>query len=119
MKATIPVKGEVSVDGKPVADVLVTCENVQGLDAKNTTVSSGKTNEEGKFDVSTYKQADGAPEGDYALTFSWREYSVLKHAYIGPDKLNKRYANAKNSKFHFKAEPGKPVDLGKIELTTK
>ena len=35
------------------------------------------------------------------------------------DRLNKRYEDKKASKTTVKVESGKPVDLGKIELTTK
>jgi hypothetical protein len=118
-KPTVPVQGEVYVDGRPAAGVVIRCENVAGVDANNPTVSSAKTGEDGRFYVSTYRRADGAPEGQYALVFSWREYGVLQHAYIGPDKLKRRYSSAKNSTFRFKVEPGKPVDLGRIELTTR
>jgi 5-hydroxyisourate hydrolase-like protein (transthyretin family) len=119
VKPTVPVKGEVYVDGKPAADVAITCENVQGQDAKNPTVSSAKTKEDGKFAISTYEKGDGVPEGEYGLAFTWREYSAFKHAYVGPEKLGKRYSDPKQSKVRFKVEKGKPVDLGKIELTTK
>ncbi len=82
-------------------------------------MSTATTTADGKFALSTYKEADGLPEGDYALTFSWREYNVVKHTYVGPDKLKGRYTDAKQSKFRVKVEKGKPVDLGRLELTTK
>jgi hypothetical protein len=117
-KPTIPVKGEVYVDGKPAGALSIVIENVQG-DTTTPSGSAALTKDDGTFQVSTYKQDDGAPEGEYALAFSWRQYSMLKRSYTGPDKLNDRYKEAKKSKVRFKVEKGKPVDLGKIELTTK
>jgi len=119
IKPTFPVSGELSVNGKPVADVTIVCENVQGADAKNPTVSSAKTTADGKFAFSTYREGDGVPEGEYALTFSWREYSNAKRSFIGADKLNGRYKDPKQSKVRVKVEKGKPVKLDKIELITK
>lgn len=119
IKPTFPVKGQLSVDGKPVADVAIACESVQGPDVKNPSVSSARTAADGTFAFSTYREGDGLPEGEYALTFSWREYSNAKHNFVGPDKLKGRYADPKQSKFRVKVEKGKPVDLGKVELTTK
>jgi len=45
--------------------------------------------------------------------------NMLSRSYGGPDKLNKRYTNPEKSEIKFTVEPGKPVDLGVIELTTK
>ena len=39
--------------------------------------------------------------------------------YGGKDKLNKRYSKAADSVSKFKAEDGKPIDLGIVELKTK
>ncbi len=43
---------------------------------------------------------------------------VISRSYGGPDKLKKRYSKPEKSEITF-VEPGKPVDLGVIELTTK
>jgi hypothetical protein len=119
VKPTFPVKGELLVDGKAVADVAIACENVQGVDTTNPTMSSARTAADGKFAFSTYKEGDGLPEGEYVLTFTWREYSNVKHNFVGPDKLKGRYKDPKESKVRVKVEKGKPADLGRIELTTR
>jgi len=118
-KETFPVKGEVSVDGQPAGALAVYCTNAAGMDTKMPTVSQTITKEDGKFEISTYGQSDGVPEGEYILTFMWGKADVLHGGYGGPDKLNGRYKDPKESKVRFKVEKGKPVDLGKIELTTK
>ncbi|TXT37809.1 MAG: Uncharacterized protein FD138_560, partial [Planctomycetota bacterium] len=58
-------------------------------------------------------------EGDYALTFLWGEFNVISRSYGGPDKLKDRYKSPQESKVKFTAKKGTPLDLGKIELTTK
>lgn len=118
-KETFPVKGMVLVDGQPAGTLAVYCNNVAGMDTKMPTVSQTFTKEDGSFEISTYGQSDGVPEGEYTLTFMWGKPDLLHGGYSGPDKLNGRYKDPKASKFQFKVEKGKPVDLGKIELTTK
>lgn len=118
-KETFPVKGTVSVDGQPAGTLAVYCNNVVGMDTKMPTVSQTFTKDDGSFEISTYGQSDGVPEGEYTLTFMWGKPDKLHGGYGGPDKLNGRYKDPKASKSRFKVEKGKPVDLGKIELTTK
>lgn len=118
-KQTSPVTGEVYVDGKAARDVTVTCHDVKGLDAKNPTLSSAQTRDDGKFAISTYQQSDGMPEGEYALTFFWGQLNQMSNTYGGPDKLKGRYKDPQQSKVHVKVEKGKPADLGRIDLTTK
>ncbi len=118
-KETFPVTGEVSVDGKSVERLAVTCHAVQGIDTEHPTYSQAFTDKDGKFKISTYQQADGVPEGEYAITFFWGEMNLLSMTYGGPDKLKDRYNDPKKSTFRIKVEKGKPTDLGKIELTTK
>lgn len=116
-KETFPVKGTLWIDGKPVGNVAVRCVSVQKLDA-TTPPSSTFTRDDGTFEISTYEKSDGVPEGEYVLTFQWGEHDLISRAYVG-DKLGGRYADPKKSTIRFKVEKGKPVDLGKIELTTK
>jgi len=118
-KETYPVTGEVYVDGSPAAQVSVKCHNVAGLDAENPTLSSAFTDENGKFEISTYESADGVPAGNYVLTFMWGKWNQISMTYGGPDKLNDRYTDPKDSQFKVTVEDGKPTEVPKIELTTK
>lgn len=117
-KETFPVTGEVYVDGQPAADLAVRCIDVKGLDKEQPTTSSAFTDEKGRFEISTYEQADGVPAGEYVLTFQWGQRSTMTRAYSG-DKLKGRYADAKTSEHRFTVEQGKPTELDRIELTTK
>lgn len=118
-KETVPVKGEVYVDGNPASNLQVTLHDVKGMDTQHPTFSTAMTDDKGKFVVSTYNQGDGVPEGEYTITFMWGQLNLLSMQYGGPDKLKGRYSDPKKSQFRCKVEKGKPTDLGKIELTTK
>ncbi len=123
-KVCVPVKGEVYVDGAPAEGLLIQLHDVS-IPENNTTeipdftVSSATTNPEGKFQVSTYRFADGAPPGEYVMTFMWGELNKLSMQYGGPDKLNGRYTERSKSEHRVTVAEGKDVDVGRIELTSK
>lgn len=118
-KETYPVSGVVTVDGQAVDALAVRCTDVNGLDKENPTISSAFTDEEGKFEISTYESADGMPAGEYVLTFMWGEWNMISGSYGGPDQLKDRYADPKTSEVKFTVKEGEPTELGTIELTTK
>lgn len=118
-KETIPVTGQIFVDGKPAANLKVDLHDEKGFDKDQPTQSTGMTDADGKFAISTYENGDGAPEGDYALTFMWGDINMLSMQYGGPDKLNNRYNDPKESAHKIRVVKGTPTDLGKVELTTK
>lgn len=118
-KETIPVTGIISVDGKPVEGLRVICKDVAGIDPVRPSVSQCFTDKDGKFAISTYEAGDGVPPGDYQLTYLWGQFN-MNMQYGGPDKLNDRYSDPSKSAQKFPVAPGsKPIDLGKIDLTTK
>ena len=115
--ATYPVTGEVYIDGKPGGDVGVALHRVGGVDSNHPTVTTTRTEENGKFSLSTYEAGDGAPEGDYVVTFAWDELDKLSMAYSN-DKLKGKYSDPDKSEHKVKVA-GAAVDLGRIELSTK
>jgi hypothetical protein len=118
-KETFPVTGVVLVDGQPASQVQVTLHDVKGMDAAQPTLTSGFTNDDGTFSLTTYEFGDGVPAGEYKVTFLWGQLNMVSMQYGGPDKLNDRYNNPDKTPFQVKVEKGKPADMGKIELTTK
>ncbi|HUE69782.1 MAG TPA: hypothetical protein VMP01_02740 [Pirellulaceae bacterium] len=118
-KPTHPVSGTLFVDGTPAEGVQITLNDLAGIDKNQPTISQAFTDKEGKFTLSTYEQGDGVPEGEYVLTFLWGQINPLSMQFGGPDKLKERYVDPAKSTFKVKVEKGKPVDLGRIELTTK
>lgn len=119
-KETFPVTALVYVDDKlPTSDIKAECHSVAGMDTQHPTVSQGYVGGDGKLAISTYESGDGVPPGEYVLTFYWGEHNLLSRSYGGPDKLKDKYRDPKTSPFKFTVEPGKPTDLGRIDLTTK
>jgi 5-hydroxyisourate hydrolase-like protein (transthyretin family) len=118
-KVTVPVSGEVYVDGQPAATLQVQCHPLAGMDKEQPTITQAITGDDGKFQLATYEAGDGAPLGEYKLTFVWQDFSVIAASFSGPDKLKDRYNDPKSSEVTLKVEEGAPIDLGRIELSTK
>ena len=119
-KPTYPVKGRITVDGKPPGSAMqVECHPVAGMDTRNPTVSRTETDELGNFQISTYAAGDGVPAGDYVLTVTWLTFNLMSRDYSGPDKLNDRYSDPEKSELKVTVMPGEPTDLGELKLTTK
>ncbi len=118
-KQTHKVTGVLTVDGQPPnAPLQIQCHDVAGMDTTMPTLSQAISQPDGKFEIATYQKGDGIPIGEYVLTVSWREFNAVSMSYGGPDKLNKRYSDPKQSTLKFSVVD-KPVDLGEIKLTTK
>lgn len=115
---TYPVTGQVIVDGQPAPYLLVELHDATKKDAAVGAVSTAYTDDQGKFEISTYQSGDGAPEGDFVVTFMWGQLELLRNEYAGPDKLKDKYRDPQKSTFKIKVEKGKPADMGRIELTT-
>lgn len=117
-KQTVPVKGQITVDGSPPGSAIkIFCHDKGPEDTEHPTVSWCLTDAEGRFSLNTYETGDGVPPGEYTLTFLWGEMNAISRSYGGPDKLNKRYEKPEDSPVTFRAEVGKPVDLGTVDLT--
>jgi len=118
-KATSPVTGQVLVDGQPAQRLSVTCHDVNRLDKQNVPRPVGLTGEDGKIEFSSYQKADGVPQGEYVLTFTWGEWDDYWKKFSGPDRLKGRYADPQKSTFRLTVKDRGPTDLGTIELSTE
>ncbi|HET6574826.1 MAG TPA: hypothetical protein VFG68_14570 [Fimbriiglobus sp.] len=91
-----PIRGKALVDGKPVPGVIVmlyAVKPVPGFDVN----PYAETDAEGNFSFSSYDQADGAPSGEYVMTFDWPVMGgPFKNRPDGPDRLGGRYAKDKS-----------------------
>lgn len=110
-----PVKGTVKVDGKPEMGVTVKLHPVNGVDTAHPTYPEGITLPDGTFSITTYATNDGAPIGEYKVTFFFGEINPISMQMGGEDKLNNRYQDPKKSTLTVSVVD-KPVDLGLIEL---
>jgi hypothetical protein len=68
--ATVPVKGTLTVDSKPLAgaQVMFHAQDPQGKDA------TGSTDAAGAFKLSTFQPGDGALPGSYKITVAYSEH---------------------------------------------
>jgi hypothetical protein len=123
-KKTIPVHGEVTVDGKAGHGVRIYFSPKAGPDTANPTATTATAGEDGKFEAGTYSSNDGAPAGEYALTFEWidptKPIRLLGGGGPPPDQFNGKYIDIKKSTHSVTVPEGATeVEVPRIELTTK
>lgn len=94
--AVFPVEGQLVVNGKPLANALIT------LHPKSTTEGASKahaqSDKDGKFKVSTYTTGDGAVPGEYAVTL--QHFSTItspEGAKLGPSDISEKYSSPKTT----------------------
>jgi hypothetical protein len=96
-KPVVPVHGKVFFRGRPAEGALVIFNPVDESDP-NLVKPQGVVSRDGSFEVSTYGEKDGAPEGEYAVTFVWtiqdpktkREWSPLPARLMQPSQSKLR-----------------------------
>lgn len=112
-----PVKGNVNYRGKPAIGFRVVFHPQTDI-GKLQFSPSAITGSSGEFELRSLHPSDGAPLGDYAVTFEWPDH-LNKDTDTDPvpeiDKLRGAYANPANSKFRVTVKAG-PNDLPPFEL---
>src|SRR5258708_2011885 len=88
---TFPASGKVLVNGQPAEGVEVGLRPVGDMGG-SPYVPQGVTDEEGRFQLTTYVQDDGAPVGEYQVELSWPTFR--RKTGNGPDRLGDKYAKA-------------------------
>ena len=115
-KGCYPVNGELTVAGKPAEGATVM---FQPRDANAADWSAGypraTVGADGKFQVSTYGENDGAPAGDYIILISWVLPNPANEEASGPDRLGGRYIDPAKSKLSATVEP-RATELPPIRL---
>lgn len=104
---TFPVAGQVLVDGKPAVRAEVRLIPKTPLkDPLNRSIEPyGFVEEDGMFHISTYRENDGAPVGEYAITVAWPVITVEGgEETFGPDRFQNRYKH-----------PSSPVTIFRVE----
>ncbi len=96
-----PVRGRVSVNGKPAAGIVVTFNNVDPNIPGNAARPVALAGPEGEFVLSTNADKDGAVEGEYAVTFFW----PTDQGAMPEDRLSRLFAEPVKSKHRVRVEP--------------
>jgi len=124
-KSTVPVfpaSGKILYLGKPLAGVILIFHST---DVNQKIKSQATTDEDGKFVATTFKTADGAPEGDYTITLvvpsnesdSTREDAATERQFRKerPVRFPSKYQNPATSPLKVKVSKNQP-DLGILEI---
>ena len=115
---TFPVKGKVHVNGKPAQDLFI---YLHPMDQNNPNAVRpfAQTNENGEFELNSYVTGDGAPLGEFIVTFDWPMKSgTFKNMFEGPDQLRGKYKQPDKSKFRINiTKQGQLLET--FELSTK
>jgi hypothetical protein len=96
-KPVVPVRGKVFLGRTPANGALVVFHPVGDNDPAAVR-PQGVAGSDGAFELTTYKEKDGAPPGEYNVTFMWtiedpktkREWSPLPIRYMTPEKSGVR-----------------------------
>jgi hypothetical protein len=98
--AVYPAEGQVLWKGKPLAGAQVVFYP-KGPADERPVAPRAQTDSNGHFQLGTYERADGAPEGDYAVTVIY--YAMRpQDGGAGPNALPKKYASAKTTDLQVK-----------------
>jgi hypothetical protein len=90
-----PTEGQVLWEGQPLAGALVVLHPKGSPDGKGVPARA-QTDKEGRFRISTYDTADGAPAGEYAVTVQYYPLEQHGESYIaGPNIVPPKYADPK------------------------
>jgi len=124
-KSTVPVfpaSGKIIHLSKPLAGVILIFHST---DVNQKIKSQATTDNDGKFVATTFKTADGAPEGDYTITLtvpsnesdSAREDAATEGQFRkeGPVRFPSKYQNPATSPLKVKVTKNQP-DLGILEI---
>ena len=116
-KVCYPVKGELTVKEKPAPGALVILRPQQDADSSewSTGFPHAHVGADGKFQVGTYADDDGAPAGDYVLLISWPAPNPQNEEASSADRLGGRYSDPSASKLTAKVEP-RATELPPIRL---
>lgn len=116
-----PASGKVTVNGAPAAGVAVALHPAESNPHPQVR-AFGTTDAFGSFTLSTYGAADGAPEGAYTVTASWRKPLPLAPdsddaVELGPEQVPATYQTPATSslKVAIAAQPSN--DLGVLQIS--
>lgn len=107
-----PVSGQVRINGEPAEGVVVRFHNVDSAVEGDARYPVAKTDAEGRFMLTTSKDAAGALIGKYQVTFEWMSSNELNAV----DRFKGRLARVESSTHEVEITAGKN-ELSPFELT--
>jgi hypothetical protein len=120
-KPVYPVEGQVFVDGKAAARAVVTFHPV-GDTGTTAVLPVGHADETGKFTLTSYRENDGAPEGEYDVTVTWHLATRTpgrSEDYVPKNYLPARYASPETAKLRVTVSRDGPNTLEPFQLHTR
>lgn len=95
--AVFPVEGKAFYRGAPAVDAQIFFQPV-GFTLPGSARPSAVVQADGTFRLSTFKQFDGAPPGDYRVCVTWLSDAMKQDGEnVGPDRLQNRYRDPDKS----------------------
>jgi hypothetical protein len=94
-KPAFPVRGQVFYQGQPTPHAFLVFHPV-GEEGPDAVRPVGYAAPDGTFTLTSYKENDGAPAGEYAVTVEWRGLPA-REGEPGPNLLPDRYNRATTS----------------------
>lgn len=113
---THPVEGRLLLDGKPLAGAMVTFHRYNPTTKRYNSVCNGKTDEMGRFQMSTYRGFDGAPEGNFDVTVT-KAVGVDEEGEPVKNQLPEKYGTPARSPL--KVVVGQGTNDLRLEMTSK
>ena len=105
-----------TIDGTPARDVRVTLHSEKLISAGDPFRPSGMTDDQGIFKLTTYETHDGAPAGNYAITFRWAPPQKSLLDPIPKDKFDNRFAMPTEDSLTCEVKVSDTQDLGTFEI---
>lgn len=121
--AAVQLTGTISLDGNASQKVIVLAMNEQNLPIYKQQkeigglASGAAVKQDGKFSFTTFENGDGLPVGKYIVLFRMPPKDE-RGTDSKAEAFNRKYSNPDTSKYKVTLETGKPIDLGKIDLTS-
>ncbi len=106
-----PVRGRVVYRGRPARGFRVAFHPLKAWTGAHF-APSGVTDDNGQFQLQSYRPDDGAPAADYAVTFTWpRHLNTGKESDPVPevDRLRGAYGDPRKSQFKVTVREGENV----------
>ena len=117
---TYPVSGRIQTsEGTPASYVRVTLHSSKLITEGDPFRPSGMTDENGTFQLTTYETHDGAPAGEYIMTFRWAK---PQKTLLGPspkDRLRNKFVRPTDESLTCMIVENENQDLGTFEIDTK